>query len=148
MWSSFIAAILIAGSNTPAQGTEPTATVVEFYAASLNHCFITADSAEAAMLDAGVVVPGWVRTGVNECAIVKQNPGWTFEAIAFYIELPQNGSCRPGATPVYRSFYPGASVAQSNHRSLIDLTMFESMAPTSLLEGVVMLAAIVRADPG
>ena len=39
--------------------------VVEFYNDSLNHYFITAEPAEAAMLDAGVVVPGWQRTGFN-----------------------------------------------------------------------------------
>ena len=180
---SFAVAIPLAGLSMPAQATEPTATVVEFYAASLNHYFITADSAEAAMLDAGVVVPGWVRTGVtwsawaaaadsattvpvcrffgtpgigpnshfytadaNECAIVKENPGWTFEGIAFYIEPVQNGSCQPGTTPVYRSFYPGANVSQSNHRFLIDLTMFESMAPASVLEGVVMCSPLSSAQ--
>ncbi|HVO86933.1 MAG TPA: hypothetical protein VMV45_00205, partial [Casimicrobiaceae bacterium] len=38
---------------------------VEFYNASLDHYFITADPAEAAMLDAGTVVPGWHRTGFD-----------------------------------------------------------------------------------
>jgi len=39
--------------------------VVEYYNPSLMHFFITAEPAEAAMLDAGVVVPGWVRTGYD-----------------------------------------------------------------------------------
>jgi dienelactone hydrolase len=39
-------------------------TVVEFRNASLDHYFLTADPDEAAMLDAGVVVPGWKRTGL------------------------------------------------------------------------------------
>jgi dienelactone hydrolase len=38
---------------------------VEFYNASLDHYFITAEPDEAAMLDAGVVVPGWRRTGFD-----------------------------------------------------------------------------------
>jgi predicted dienelactone hydrolase len=38
---------------------------IEFYNPSLDHYFITAEPAEAAMLDAGVVVPGWYRTGDN-----------------------------------------------------------------------------------
>jgi predicted dienelactone hydrolase len=38
---------------------------VEYYNASLNHYFFTAEPAEAAMLDAGIVVPGWTRTGFN-----------------------------------------------------------------------------------
>lgn len=37
--------------------------VVEFYNEGLDHYFITAEADEAAMLDAGVVVPGWRRTG-------------------------------------------------------------------------------------
>jgi dienelactone hydrolase len=36
---------------------------IEFYNASLDHYFVTAEPAEVAMLDAGVVVPGWRRTG-------------------------------------------------------------------------------------
>jgi predicted dienelactone hydrolase len=39
--------------------------VVEYYNARLNHYFITAEPAEAAMLDAGILVPGWERTGYN-----------------------------------------------------------------------------------
>lgn len=37
--------------------------VVEYYNASLDHYFVTAEPAEIAMLDAGQVVPGWTRTG-------------------------------------------------------------------------------------
>ncbi len=36
---------------------------IEYYNASLNHYFMTTEPAEAAMLDAGVIVPGWKRTG-------------------------------------------------------------------------------------
>ena len=39
------------------------AVAIEFYNASLDHYFITAEPAEAAMLDAGILVPGWKRTG-------------------------------------------------------------------------------------
>ena len=38
---------------------------VEYHNASLDHYFMTAEPAEAAMLDAGVVVPGWTRTGFD-----------------------------------------------------------------------------------
>jgi uncharacterized protein (DUF1800 family) len=162
---------------------EPTATVIEYYNASLNHYFMTAYPDEAALLDAGIAVPGWTRTGVtwsawanagdkptalpvcrfvgtpnigpishfysadpNECALVKQNPLWTFEATAFYIDVPQNGACGPGTTPVYRSFYSGTQVSQGNHRFLVDLTMFEHMAPASILEGVVMCSPLSSAQ--
>jgi dienelactone hydrolase len=36
---------------------------VEYYNELLDHYFVTAEPAEAAMLDAGIVVPGWRRTG-------------------------------------------------------------------------------------
>src|ERR1700674_4085290 len=36
--------------------------VIEYYSMELDHYFITADSAEAAALDAGVI-QGWTRTG-------------------------------------------------------------------------------------
>jgi hypothetical protein len=48
-----------------AAAVEPTAQVVEFYNASLNHYFVTAFPEEAAMLDTGTVVKGWARTGVT-----------------------------------------------------------------------------------
>lgn len=41
------------------------AAVVEYRNASLDHYFITAEPAEMAMLDAGAVVPGWQRTGLE-----------------------------------------------------------------------------------
>jgi len=166
-----------------ATAIEPTANVVEFYNASLNHYFVTAYPEEATSLDQGVVVKGWTRTGVtwsawanpndsptavpvcrffgtpgsgpnshfytadaNECALVKQNPLWSFEAIAFYIEPPLGAACKSGTTPIYRSFYPGADVSQSNHRFLPDLTMFEHMAGSSILEGVVMCSPLSSAQ--
>ena len=36
---------------------------VEYYNNALAHYFFTAEPAEAAMLDAGIIVPGWQRTG-------------------------------------------------------------------------------------
>ena len=38
---------------------------IEYYNVSLDHYFITTELAEAAMLDAGIIVPGWQRTGYN-----------------------------------------------------------------------------------
>ncbi len=176
-------AVLVAGMNAPAIADEPTATVIEYYNAALNHYFMTAYPDEAAMLDAGLVVPGWTRTGVefnawanaddapgiepvcrffgtpgvgpnshfytasaSECALVSANPDWTFEAIAFYIAEPVANACADGTTPVYRSFYPGATVSESNHRFLPDLTMHEKMAGASILEGIVMCAPLSAKD--
>jgi len=161
-----------------AAALEPTATVIEFYNASLNHYFITAFPEEAAMLDQGIVVPGWIRTGVQwqawasatdnpsavpvcrfygspigpnshfytadpaECTFVKQDAAWRFEAIAFYIDVAQNGNCGADTSPVYRSFAPGTGLTDMNHRYLVDMTMYEHMAPSSILEGVVMCSPL------
>ncbi len=46
---------------SPASGAERT--VIEYRNDALDHYFVTAEPAEAAMLDAGIVVPGWKRTG-------------------------------------------------------------------------------------
>jgi uncharacterized protein (DUF1800 family) len=77
-----------------------------------------------------------------ECAKVRQNPDWTYEAIAFYVEVPTSGACAEGNEPIYRSFYPGARVSESNHRFLPDLTMHQKMAASSTLEGVVMCSPL------
>ena len=179
---TFVTALTALFSAFGAAALEPTATVIEFYNASLNHYFITAFPEEATMLDQGVVVPGWTRTGVQwqawataidnpsavpvcrfygspigpnshfytadpaECAFVKQDAAWRFEAIAFYIDTPQNGNCGADTTPVYRSFAPGTGLTDMNHRYLVDMTMHEHMAASSILEGVVMCSPLSSAQ--
>jgi len=166
-----------------AAALEPTANVVEYYNASLNLFFATADPNEAAKLDQGFSGKGWTRTGVtwsawanpgdsstavpvcrfsgapgkvpsshfytadtNECEVVKQDPAWTFESIAFYIDVPQNGICKVGTTPVYQSFYPGTGASLSHQRFLPDLTMFERVAGSSILDGLVMCSPLSSAQ--
>ena len=55
--------LLFSGIGTATAG-EPTATAIEYYNASLNHYFMTANPAETAILDANIQFPGWQRTGV------------------------------------------------------------------------------------
>jgi hypothetical protein len=59
--------------NAPSPPFADEATVVEYYNPQLNHYFLTADAAEAAMLDAGVIVPGWHRTGFDFKAWVRNS---------------------------------------------------------------------------
>ncbi len=47
-----------------APDTPDEAIAIEYYNGALAHYFVTAEPAEAAMLDAGVLVPGWKRTGM------------------------------------------------------------------------------------
>jgi predicted dienelactone hydrolase len=126
---------------------------IEFHHAGLDHYFITADAPEAAMLDEGVQVPGWRRTGyvfktwspadavgdeacrffgtpgvgpsshfytidAAECSLVKTNPAWTYEAIAFRAVSSAFG-CTPGQRIVTRVYNNGMG-GQANHRYLID----------------------------
>ena len=174
-----VVGLVASAMAAPAAALEPTARVIEFYNATLKHYFVTAFADEAAALDAGQPVAGWVRTGVAwnawkaagesasavpvcrffgtpgvgpnshfytadaaECAKVKGNPDWTYEAIAFHVEVPQGAQCAPGTAPIYRSFYPGANVSQSNHRFLPDLSLHQNMAAASILEGVVMCSPL------
>jgi len=125
---------------------------VEYYNPSLDHYFMTAEPAEAAMLDAGIVVPGWTRTGfefkvrpagdprgliacrffgtpgigpnshfftidADECALVKANPFWTYEGIAFNADAPFNADCPVDRVPVVRMYNNGKG-GQASHRYL------------------------------
>jgi uncharacterized protein (DUF1800 family) len=182
---SFAVALALGGIGGASAG-EPTATVVEYYNAAINHYFMTAYPFEMAILDANLIYPGWQRTGVEfaayaapednaaalpvcrfygkpgigpnahfytadayECAILKQDPQWIFETNAFYVPVPAisgTGTCTGATQPVYRSYYPGASAVDQDHRFLPDLTMHEKMGGTSILEGVVMCAPLTSAQ--
>jgi hypothetical protein len=50
-----------------------------------------------------------------ECAAVKNNPNWKFEANAFNVREPSGGSCMSGTVPLYRVYNDGRSGAP-NHR--------------------------------
>jgi predicted dienelactone hydrolase len=54
---------LLLDDNLPLPPGAGEAIAVEYYNGALDHYFMTADPAEAAMLDAGLLVPGWQRTG-------------------------------------------------------------------------------------
>ena len=56
---------LIIDYTAPAALNAGERATVEFYNASLKHYFMTAEPAEIASLDAGITVPGWVRTGYD-----------------------------------------------------------------------------------
>jgi predicted dienelactone hydrolase len=56
---------LIIDYTAPAPLNAGERATIEFYNASLAHYFETAEPAEAAMLDAGILVPGWARTGFD-----------------------------------------------------------------------------------
>ena len=63
--SSLASRVIVAmiGVAVPFMAHGATVDAIEYYHSGMNHYFITAGSAEAAMLDAGNVVKGWTRTG-------------------------------------------------------------------------------------
>ena len=62
-----------------------------------------------------------------ECAIVKTEPAWQFEAIAFYIQLAGlDGLCSGGTVPLYRLYNNGMGGAP-NHRYTTGLTILNQM---------------------
>jgi hypothetical protein len=63
----------------------------------------------------------------TECASVKQNPNWQFEAAVFNMVLPNaDGSCPPATTALYRVYNDGMGAAP-NHRYTTDSDTFNSM---------------------
>jgi hypothetical protein len=55
-----------------------------------------------------------------ECEIVKANPRWLHEGVAFRALVPASGQCAAGTTPVVRFFWPGAVVLEARHRYVKD----------------------------
>lgn len=63
----------------------------------------------------------------SECATVKANPDWQFEAEVFNVALPAaDGSCPPPTLPVYRLYNNGQGSAP-NHRFVTSLADRQAM---------------------
>jgi hypothetical protein len=82
----------------------------------------------------------------GECADVRGNPDWQFEAEVFFVGLPAlDGSCAAGTIPLYRLFNNGVGGAP-NHRLTTDLALREDMLAKGWIAeglgiGVAMCAA-------
>jgi len=75
----------------------------------------------------------------GECAIVKQDPGWFYEGIPFYVQ-PKNGtSCPAGTFPLYRAYNNRFAYNDSNHRFSTDYAVYQQMIANGWVgEGMVM----------
>src|SRR5438105_2122810 len=80
---SSVAGILSTPSVTQTPVTQAPVTVMEFYHAGLDHYFITADTAEAGALDAGIH-PGWIRTGYQFTTYSPGSAGTVNSVCRFY----------------------------------------------------------------
>ncbi|HEX4885667.1 MAG TPA: hypothetical protein VFX05_16095 [Casimicrobiaceae bacterium] len=66
-------------------------------------------------------------TYASDCTATRARPEWIFEAIAFYVELPDiNGNCGTGRQPLYRLYNRGANQTP-NHRYTTRLDVRQQM---------------------
>ncbi|CAH1386132.1 S8 family peptidase [Candidatus Nitrotoga sp. M5] len=78
----------------------------------------------------------------GECSQVKNDPGWTYEGIAFYVKLPVNHTCPVDTVPIYRLYNNRWMYNDSNHRFTTDITEVNAMVLKSWVsEGLVMCGA-------
>lgn len=70
----------------------------------------------------------------NECAIVRTNPYWVDEGIAFRTLVPSNGSCAAGTIPVIRFFHADGDVTSVRHRYVVDPAEAANMRAAGWLE--------------
>jgi uncharacterized protein (DUF1800 family) len=78
-----------------------------------------------------------------ECAQVKNDPGWTYEGIAFFVNPMGAAGCPVGTTPVYRAYNNGYPRNDSNHRLGIDYSLIANMTRSgSSFEGAVMCSPL------
>lgn len=83
----------------PAPATGEERSVVEYYNAALDHYFVTAEADEVAMLDQGVVVPGWSRTG-------RMFKSWVRDAASGVPACRYVGTPNLGQITHFYSIYP------------------------------------------
>jgi hypothetical protein len=67
----------------------------------------------------------------DECAILKTNPGWQFESVAFHVQIPadfdtDNAHCPTGTQTLYRLYNNGEGGAP-NHRYTTSVATFNQM---------------------
>ena len=63
----------------------------------------------------------------NECSLLKTNPAWQYEGIAFYAALPDaSGLCAAGTVPLYRAYNNGIGGAP-NHRFTTSFATLQQM---------------------
>jgi len=69
-----------------------------------------------------------------ECALVKANPRWFYEGIAFRSAVPSGGSCAAGTAAVVRFYRPGLVVRDSRHRYVRDAAEIARMRSAGWIE--------------
>ena len=87
-----------------------------------------------------------------ECAAVKLDPGWHYEGIAFYIQLPANRLCANPLKPVWRAynngFRPPPGFNDGNHRFSTDHTAIEQLVAQGWTDEGIVFCATGGTPPG
>ncbi len=78
-----------AGATGSVAGGPPTAVTVEFHHAGFDHYFVTHVAGEIALLDAGVTIKGWARTG--QSFLVYAAAGSATSPVCRYYIPPEKG---------------------------------------------------------
>ena len=74
-----------------------------------------------------------------ECDVVRGDPGWRFEGIAFYSIMPIAGGCPVGMQKVFRAYNNRFAQNDSNHRYTTNAAIYQLMQNQGWLpEGVVL----------
>ena len=78
----------------------------------------------------------------SECASVKSDAGWKYEAAAkFWMVKPTGASCPSWTQPVYRAYNNRFATNDSNHRYAVSPAIYAEMTAKGWSgEGVVMCA--------
>jgi streptogramin lyase len=78
----------------------------------------------------------------GECASVKLDDGWTYEAAgSFWMLKPTGAACPPGSQPVYRAYNNRYAQNDSNHRYMVNPAVYATMIASGWTgEGIVMCA--------
>jgi Repeat of unknown function (DUF5648) len=83
-----------------------------------------------------------------ECAAVKNDAGWQYERIEFYVQNKVAAACPAGSAAVYRNYNGRAMQRDTNHRYTTDLTTYNEMIAQGWAgEGVVFCASSGAVSP-
>lgn len=88
--------------------------VIEYYSASLDRYRATGDPGEVALLDAGIAMPGWRRTGFS----FKVYAVWAFEDPPLRPAIPDVGMLCPADRVPLARIYNNGKGGQGNRRYL------------------------------
>ncbi|MBK7472051.1 MAG: hypothetical protein IPI73_17025 [Betaproteobacteria bacterium] len=87
--------------------------------------------------------PHFYTIDADECAAVKNDPGWTYEGIAFFATTPSNEQCPNAMQPVHRAYNNRYAQNDSNHRYALSPSLLQPLVAQGwTVEGVVFCVPV------